>query len=58
MRSDQIIDNYDNRAARTPYVGSEYIDNEDFTQGRGMNTAGGRNGAGGGYNDERYVVRV
>ena len=37
---------------------SEHVDNEDCSQGRGMNTAGGRDGAGGGHYDERYVVRV
>ena len=37
---------------------SEHVDNEDCSQGRGMNAASGRYGARGGHCDERYVVRV
>ena len=37
---------------------SEDADNEDCSQGRGINAAGGRDGAGGGHYDERYVVRL
>ena len=54
MRTEHLIDNsYENR---TPYGGSEYIDNEDFSQTRGMTNDRGVGGRG--HIDERYVVRM